>query len=197
MIANKSVGAALAVAVAFVAAPGCGTQSAEFRAMSAPDHEAAARTTTDTTLAQEHVDAANQLRGSERAACYGVPDTDRDLGPFARTDSVMGVEVVKDRGVFPKAAPVPVGVSVYLRAESGLTEQWLGRVVACHMAHLGVVGQQPRPSPLGVRNADVSISSTPVGFRVTITSHNSDIARSVVERGRELVAASPATIAWY
>jgi hypothetical protein len=197
MIANKSVGAALAAAVAFVAAAGCGTQSSEFRAMSAADHEAAARATTDSTLAQEHVDAANRLRSDELAACYGVPDTDRDLGPFARTDGVTGVEVVRDRGVFPKAAPVPVGVSVYLRAEPGVTEQWLGRVVACHMAHLAVVGQGPRPSPLGVRRADVTVSSTPNGFRVTITSHNSEIARSVVDQGRELAAVSPTTIAWY
>jgi hypothetical protein len=197
MISHKSVGAAFAVAVAFVAVPGCGAQSAEFKAMSAPDHEAAARATTDSSMAQEHVDAANRLRENERSACYGVSDSDRDLGPFARTDGVTGVEVVKDRGVFPKAAPVPVGVAVYLRAESGMTEQWLGRVVACHIAHIAVVGQEPRQSPLSVRNADVTISSTPVGFRVAITSHNSDVARSVVERGRELAAASPATIAWY
>ena len=50
MIANKSVGAALAAAVAFVAAPGCGAQSTEFRAMSASDHEAAARATTDSSV---------------------------------------------------------------------------------------------------------------------------------------------------
>jgi hypothetical protein len=197
MIANKSVCAAFAVAVASVAALGCGTESASFRAMSAADHDAAAREASDSTLAEEHADAARRLRDDERAQCYGVPDADRDLGPFAHPDSVTGIQVVKDRGVFPKGPLQPVGVSVYLRAEAGVTQQWLGRVVACHMAHVDVVGQEARRSPLGVPNAEVSISSTPVGFRVTITSRNTDVARSVVERGRELAELSPATIAWY
>jgi hypothetical protein len=196
MIASKNVGAVLAVALASAAVAGCATQSAAFRQMSAADHDAAARTTTDSTLAEEHVEAARRLRDDERAECYGVSDTDRDLGPFARTDGVTGVEVVRDHGVFPKGALQPVGVSVYLRAESGMTQQWLGRVVACHMAHVAVVGQETRPSPLAVPNAEVTVSSTQVGFRVTITSKDGEAARNVVERGRELAASSPTTIAW-
>src|ERR1700722_2108257 len=188
MIARKNVGVALAVALVSTAVAGCASQSAAFRQMTATDHEAAARTTTDSSLAEEHVEAARKLRDQERAECYGVSDTDRDLGPFARTDAVTGVEVVRDHGVFPKGALQPVGVSVYLRAESGMTQQWLGRVVACHMAHVAVVGQEPRQTPITVPNADVTVSSTPVGFRVTITSKDGDAARSVVERGRQLAA---------
>jgi hypothetical protein len=196
MIATKNV-AVLAAALACAGAVGCGAQSTAFRAMSATDHEAAARTTTDSSLAQEHVEAANRLRDEERTACYGVSDADRDSGPFAREASVTGIEVVRDRGVFPKGPLQPVGVSVYLRAESGMTQQWLGRLVACHMAHVAVVGGDTRHSPLAVPNADVTVSSTQVGFRVTITSHDRDVARSVVDRGRELAEASPTTIAWY
>jgi hypothetical protein len=197
MFATKSTGAALVVALASATTLGCGTQSASFRQMSAADHEAAARTSTDGSLAADHQEAAQQLRDQERSACSGVSDADRDLGPFARTEVVTGVEVVRDRGVFPKAAPVPVGVAVYLRAEPGVTEQFLGRAVACHLAHVAVVGPGSRSSPLSVPGTKVSVSSTPVGFRVTVTSHDSDIARSIVERGHELVATSPATIAWY
>jgi hypothetical protein len=197
MIATKSTGAALVVALASAAAVGCASQSAAFRQMSAADHEAAARASTDSSLAAEHTEAAQQLRDDERAACYGVSDADRDLGPFARTDDVTGVEVVRARGVFPKGPLQPVGVSVYLRAESGMTQQWLGRIVSCHQAHVAVVGPGARPSPLSVPNADVTVSSTLAGFRVTITSHDTDVARNVVERGHELAAASPGTIAWY
>ncbi len=196
MIATKSSGAALVVALASAAA-GCASQSASFRQMSAADHDAAARTAPDATVAEEHTEAATRLRADERSACYGVSDADRDMGPLSRVDSVTGVEVLRDHGVFPKGPLEPVGVAVYLRAESGMTQQWLGRVVACHMAHLAVVGPEPRPSPLSVPNAEVTVSSTQVGFRVTITSHDRDAARSVVERGRELAQASPATIAWY
>jgi hypothetical protein len=70
-------------------------------------------------------------------------------------------------------------------------------MVACHMAHVAVVGGDVRHSPLAVPNADVTVSSTQVGFRVTITSRDRDVARSVVDQGRELAEASPATIAWY
>ena len=197
MSASKSVRAALALAAASVAASGCASQSASFKAMSASDHDVAARATTDSALAQEHADAAKRLRDEERAACSGVPDADRDMGPFGREDSVTGIQVIKDHGVFPKGQLQPVGVSVYLRGEAGMTQQWLGRVVTCHMAHLAVVGPEGRHSPLTVPNADVTISSTMVGFRVTITSHNTDVAQSVVERGRELAEASPSKIAWY
>jgi hypothetical protein len=196
MIAIKNV-LALSTALACAGAAGCAAQSTAFREMSAADHEAAARTTTDSNLAREHVDAATRLRDEERTACYGISDADRDMGPFAREAAVTGVEVVRDRGVFPKGPLEPVGVSVYVRADSGMTQQWLGRIVACHMAHVAVSGRETRPSPLAVPNADVSVSSTQVGFRVTITSHDRDAARSVVDRGRELAEASPATIAWY
>lgn len=192
----KSLGAALVVAFATVPL-GCASQSAAFRHMSAADHEAAARATTDSTLAEEHADAAKRLRDEERSACYGVADADRDVGPLARPDSVTGVEVVRDRGVFPKGPLEPVGVSVYLRADSGMTQQWLGRIVACHLAHVAVVGQTAHPSPLEVPNADVTVSSTQVGFRVTITSRDRETARDVVEQGRMLASSSPATIAWY
>ena len=84
-----------------------------------------------------------------------------------------------------------------LRADSGMTQQWLGRIVACHLAHVAVMGQPAHPSPLAVPNAEVTVSSTQVGFRVTITSRDREIARDVVEQGRQLASASPATIAWY
>ena len=106
MSVTKSLGAAFVVALA--AAPlGCASQSTAFRHMSAADHEAAARATTDSTLAEEHADAAKRLRDDERSACYGVTDADRDIGPFGRADSVTGVEVVRDRGVFPKGPLEP------------------------------------------------------------------------------------------
>jgi hypothetical protein len=192
----KSLGATFVVALATVPL-GCASQSTAFRHMSAADHEAAARAATDSTLAGEHADAARRLRDDERSACYGVTDADRDMGPLARTDSVTGVEVIRDHGVFPKGALEPVGVSVYLRADPNMTQQWLGRIVACHLAHIAVVGTPPHPSPLAVPNAEVTVSSTQVGFRVTITSRDRDIARDVVDQGRALASASPSTIAWY
>jgi hypothetical protein len=173
---------------ASIATAGCASQSGAFRQMSAADHERAATASPDGALAQEHLEAARRLQSDERAACDGVPDADRLNGPFGPAHYVTNVEVVRDRGRFPKGPQQPVGVAVFVRAEPGLTQQWLGRVVACNMAHLAVVGGVERPSPLSVADTNVSVSSTAVGFRVTFTSKDSDVARSLVDKGEELVA---------
>lgn len=185
MNTKKSLVGTVAVLASFAVA-GCAAQSTAFRQLSAADHESAARSTQDTALAEEHLDAAKQLRSEEQLACDGVPETERVNGPFSQPDRITSVEVLRDRVVFQKGFPQPVGVAVYLKAEPGVTEQWLGRVVECHRAHLAVVGRGVRASPLSVANAQVAVSATAIGFRVTVTSKDTDTARSVVDKGREL-----------
>lgn len=169
---------------ASAAGMGCASQSDAFRQMSAADHESAARS--DPAAAQQHLEAAAQLRQDEQTACYGIPDADRVQGPLARPDRIAGIEVVRDRGEFPKAPLKPVGVAVEVRAEPGMTQQWLGRLVSCHMAHEAVAGPDSKPSLLSVANAQVSVSATSVGFRVTVTSRDHDVARALVDKGQEL-----------
>ena len=176
------------VVTASIAAVGCASQSDAFRQMSAADHERAASSSADTALAQEHLEAAKRLRNEERAACEGVPDADRVGGPFAQPQRVTNVEVVRDRVRFPKGFLEPVGVAVYMKAEPGMTQQWLGRIVACHVAYVAASGHGERRSPLSVANTQVAVTSTSVGFRITVTSKDSDTARSVVDKGEELAA---------
>ncbi len=173
---------------ASIAAIGCASQSDAFRQMSAADHERAASSTADAAQAQEHLEAANRLRNEERAACDGVPDADRVGGPFAQPLSVTNVDVIRDRVLLPKGLPQPVGVAVYIKAEPGMTQQWLGRITACHVAHVATIGRAERPSPLSVANTQVAVSSTSVGFRITITSKDSGTARAVIDKGEELAA---------
>ncbi|HSY25642.1 MAG TPA: hypothetical protein VK841_26165 [Polyangiaceae bacterium] len=196
MVVQKTVRIALCTAVV-VMAPACASQSGAFLHMSATEHEAAAHSVSDPALAQQHEEAAQRMHSQEAALCYGISEADRDRGPLANTGEVTSVEIVRDRGLFPKGPLVPVGVAVDLRAESGMTEQWLGRVVACHMAHVAVVGRDRFPGPLEVPDAQASVSSTGVGFRVTITSRDSDVAKSVVTRGKELALASSVPVAAY
>jgi hypothetical protein len=179
---TKNVTGAIALAAAAVLTAGCGTQSSAFRQMSAADHESASLAQSDPAVAQEHMDAARRLRSDEQTACYRVPDADRLAGPLT-ADRIASVEVIRDHGVFPKGQLVPVGVRVYLLAEPGLTQEWLGRVVACHMAHLAVTGQQAMRSPLAVPGSSVSVSPTGTGFEVTVMSRNTDVARAIVEKG--------------
>ncbi len=170
---------------------GCAaTQSTSFRRMSAADHEQAAQADPDAigATAAEHREAAQRLRETEHFACAEVPDVERDLGPFERRDRIVAVDAVKDR-VFPKAPLQLFGVDVAIRATPGTTEQWIGRVIECHLAHYAVVGATAAqaPSPLLVRGANIHVSSTADGFRVSITSKDIDVARQVLSAGRALL----------
>ena len=156
--------------------------------MSAVDHEQAARSSADATGASpaDHLAAAQQLRDEERSACAAVPDADRDRGPLARRDRITAVEEIRDH-TFPKAPLQPFGVAVYLAAEPGLTEQWVGRVVSCYVAHRAVVGGGAQESPLLAPGARIHVSSTSVGFRISITSPDIDVARQVIRETHALV----------
>jgi|HubBroStandDraft_5_1064220.scaffolds.fasta_scaffold42896_2 hypothetical protein len=197
MIGPKSVSVTVALAMASMVAAGCATtQSESFRHMSAADHEAAARSASEPDAAQEHLAAARKLRDEEQFACVNVPDADRQQGPLANPDRIAGVEVVKDKDpVYPKAPERAAGIAVYVRAEPGMTEQWLGRVLECHLAHVAVVGSAAGSSPLAVEDARVAVSSTPVGFRVTITSKDSETVRSLVQKGQILAGNSSLKLA--
>lgn len=194
MISKRSLGTTIIAAIACSTATGCATQSDAFRRMSATDHENAANTLqTDPDTAQAHLSAAKRLRDEERFACANVSDADRSLGPFARPDRI---ETVQDRDpVFPKATAT-VGIAVYVRAEPGLTEQWLGREVACHLAHLAVVGHaDDRGSSLSLDTVQVTVSSTPLGFRVTMTSRDRDAMHALVEKGNAIAESGSVRIA--
>jgi hypothetical protein len=124
----------------------------------------------------------------ESVACAEVPDLDRDQGPFARRDRIERVEELRER-TFPMAPPQLVGAAVYVRATPGVTEQWLGRVVECHLAHRAAQGglaSDAATSPFA-EDARVSVSSTSTSFRVAITSPDIEVARSVAAKAERLV----------
>jgi hypothetical protein len=180
----------IAITSAVVALAGCtGTQSATFRGMTAADHERAAQggVDQDGVTPGDHLAAAQRLRSAEQFACVEMPDGVRSLGPFEHRDWIMGVEEVRDR-VFPKASPQPFGIAVYLRATPGVTEQWISRIIQCHLAHYAVVGVAAADEwcPLLVNKAKIAVSSTPVGFRIEITSPDIAIARVVIAKGQAL-----------
>ncbi|HXX67430.1 MAG TPA: hypothetical protein VEK07_09630 [Polyangiaceae bacterium] len=178
-------------AIATIGSVGCATQSDRFRGMSAEDLERSAHLSAsadDRAAAGDRLGAARRLREMEQAACAEVSDADRDQGPFARRDRIQDVELLRDRP-YPKQMLQPAGVAIYLRASDGLTEQWLGHVLECHLAHHAVVGDHMagRPSPLLVDDARVSLSSTVDGFRIAITAREVSAAREIIERAQALI----------
>ncbi len=182
MITTRSLAQAFAIAVTLTGA-GCATQTSAFRHMSAEEHERVGAAGGDAADATDHLAIAQDLRRAEQAACFEVPDAERDAGPFGHRDRIEGVQVVRER-LFPKAPEQPVGVAVTLRAAPGLTEQWIGRVIQCHLAHKAVVGARvaEETCPLSVDDARVDLSSTHSGFRVTITSKDPAAARALIQR---------------
>jgi hypothetical protein len=190
MIIAGSVCRAIRIAVASLVTAGCATtQTAAFHRMTAEDHERAGSVgARDAEDALAHMAAAHDLRRAEQAACFEVPDAERDAGPFARREQIAGVEVLRERAN-TKAAVQPVGVAIYLRTAPGMTEQWIGRVIECHLAHQAVVGTRlaEQACPLSVEDARIGLSSTPTGFRVSITSKDVTVARSLIDRCHALV----------
>lgn len=190
MLTSSGYIAALAAMVT-IGSVGCATASDQFRRMSAEDHERAARGAPSESFeatADDHLAAARRLREMEQAACAEVSDADRDQGPFAHRERITDVELLRDRP-YPKEMLQPAGVAIYVRASQGLTEQWLGHVLECHLAHHAVVGDHVvgRPSPLLVDAARVSLSSTLDGFRIAITARDVSAAREIIERAQALV----------
>jgi len=190
MIIARSVNSrAIAVAAASLITAGCATtQAAGFRAMTAAEHETAGSAGGSADDAAAHLAAAKGLRRAERIACLEVPDVQRDAGPLARKDEITGVEALQERPN-TKAAPRPVGVAGYLRATPGMTEQWIGRVIECHLAHRAVVGTRvaEQACPLSAEEARIDVSSTDTGFRVSITSKDVTVARSLIDGCHALV----------
>jgi hypothetical protein len=135
--------------------------------------------------------SAAQAREIEASACSDVPAADRDLGPLGHRDRISGVEVLQDRP-YPKQMLQPAGVAIYVRATPGMTEQWLSRVLECHMAHeaTAMASTSDRHDPFLVEDARVALSPTSDGFRITITTKDVGAAREIIDRAR-VVAGDP------
>jgi hypothetical protein len=127
----------------------------------------------------------------EASACSDVPAAERDLGPLGHRDRIAGVEVLQDR-LYPKQMPQPSGVAVYVRATPGMTEQWLDRVLECHLAHRAAIAgtTEDRSDPFLVEDARIGVSPTSDGFRIAITTRDVAAAREIIGRARA-VAGDP------
>jgi hypothetical protein len=122
----------------------------------------------------------------EQAACAEVPEADRDQGPFAHRDRIVAVEELQEKAN-TKVAPHPVGAAVYVRATPGMTQQWLDRIIECHVAHRAAAGLAPDADSPFVPDAQISVSSRAGSFRVAITSNDVDTARTVIAKAERLI----------
>lgn len=142
-------------------------------------------------LAAEHRAASSTLRAAEDAACAGLAAEDRDISPFAYTADVASVDALTVTRSGGKATLVDtVGAVVTVRAVPGLTEEWLQRVVDCHVARAAAMGHSTTAMPdcpLVPEGVSAKVSSTGSGFAVEIRTPDSEAAADVLARARRLV----------
>ena len=82
-----------------------------------------------------------------------------------------------------------------LRAEPGMTAEWLQRVAECHMNTVSQTNAWDlSSSPLDVKGALISVQSAGDGFTVDITSADVKVAREILRRAQALNATRPPSI---
>ena len=81
-----------------------------------------------------------------------------------------------------------VGVDIHVRAKSGMTSQWLARLVQCHVAsEAGAGACVGSKCAFGLPIAATGVSSTTTGFIIEIRSSDSAVARELALRSKELL----------
>jgi hypothetical protein len=143
-------------------------------------------------LAAEHRAASQVLRDAEARACVGLADADRDMSPFMHREDIASVrELVVNSGAGKSRFSRQMGAVVVVRAVPGLTEQWLQRVVDCHLARNAALGHnlpEMPDCPLVPNGAAATVTPTDAGFAVAIRSDDATVAHEILRRAQSLVA---------
>jgi hypothetical protein len=109
---------------------------------------------------------ADALVGREAAACARVAPIERTHSPFVHRNEIISVLPHKVAGVLR-------GVTVTFRAVPGLDAGWMRRDIACHQAHVAVVGHVPPElagDPTLINGAEVMVRESRDGLlTVTVT----------------------------
>jgi hypothetical protein len=142
--------------------------------------------------ATEHRAAAAALAEAEAKACAGLPESERDVSPFAHREDIASVTPLEDAKPVGKGKTVKtVGATVKFKAVPGLTQEWLQRLVNCHIARAASVGHNmPEMSycPLVPKGVTANVVSAGDGFNVEIRSEDPASAAEVSKRAQSLVA---------
>jgi hypothetical protein len=135
--------------------------------------------------------ALPEARRDAPAACAEIPEADLDRNMCPDSRLVVRVEPYQDwdgKGKFESFRRV--GAVIVLRAEPGMTAEYLQRLADCYLARSAA-----RPSdelarsscPLAVRDANVSVLSSRGGFAIVIRASSSPVADVVLARAQGLL----------
>jgi hypothetical protein len=133
--------------------------------------------------ARKHRAVAASLIEAERAACAGLPATERDHSPSWHRDDITAAEPVRDGG------PVR-GARVTFRKVAGLSVEWLRSAYTCHQAQAAALGFDPTAMsycPATLPDVTIDVTEDTDGYVVTFTSARDDVAASVLGRALALL----------
>jgi hypothetical protein len=140
--------------------------------------------------------AENPLEVQARA-CHGVPTAEWAGTRLTDQADIRSIQEIKSEAPVSEAETVVPrgGARLLLRAQPGVTAEWLQRIAECHMAQVATSSASAlTASPLDVKGALISVQSAGDGFAVDITSADRKIAREILRRAKSL-APPPAAAA--
>lgn len=131
---------------------------------------------------------ARDPAAEEAKLCDGVPSELRDRGLLAERAFVQDVVDLREH-VGKQALRVLRGAGVVVRPGPGMTRPWLGRICACHIAHVARAANLARTDdPLAVDGASFDVLETDTAYVVEIRSQRIDDAREIARRAHLLAA---------
>ncbi len=144
-------------------------------------------------LAIQHRAASVALLEAEARACVGIAPTDRDLSPFAHTEDIRAVAPLYETRMVQGKTPTKhlVGAQVVFRAVTGMTAEWLQRLLDCHGARNAAIGYATTRTamphcPLAIGPVTTEASSTGDGFTVEIRAEENQDAEQIRDRAMGL-----------
>ena len=139
---------------------------------SAPAQPPIARSPVVPPTASAERQAVRALPETEIAACGTIPKREREHSPFGHRRSIAKVTPYYETGTLR-------GVRVDFKPVVSLTAAWLRQDIACHQAHVAVIGDIPdtmRQDPTLVLGAEITVSDANGHLSVLVRAEAPDQA---------------------
>jgi hypothetical protein len=143
-------------------------------------------------LAAQHRAASQALQNAEAQGCAGLSDEDRDMSPFGHVADIRSVSELK-ADVTGRTGKIKTGstagATIVFGAVPGLTQEWLQRIVNCHLARNAAVGHDMAEMPycpLVPRGAQATVRSVGDGFAVDVRADDAQSAAEIWQRAQQL-----------
>ena len=116
---------------------------------------------------------------TQNRACGNLSEAERTLPLQATT--VVSVEELREPWPPKGRRAVLQGATIYILATPGLTREWLGHLLECHVAR-----PESGADPFAISHATMSVSGTGDGFAIDVRSTDGDNARQILSTAKSL-----------